>query len=237
MNAGTMAAAPSRGNRFAASDEPASGELRLQRLAHADVEHFHRQYADPAIAALCCWPEFASADAWHDWLDAVQAAPEHALFGIWHRQQGFIGCAGLVLHDGLGFFHYWLGRDFRAQGHGTRTGLALLAFAREHWGLRACYAKVFASNHVSRRSLGKIGFHDTGVPITSPAAHEEQLLRWPSNRHDAADEARRLFAALEADVHVADRPSDNSPLPDVLHLAETAASPSRPMTFEGAKTP
>ena len=39
MNAGTMAAAPSRGNRFAASDEPASGELRLQRkYAAAEAE-------------------------------------------------------------------------------------------------------------------------------------------------------------------------------------------------------
>lgn len=226
MNAG-MAAASISWDRFAAPTGPTSGELRLQQLEHGHVEHFRRQYADPAIAALCCWPEFADADAWHDWLDAIHAAPEHALFGVWHRYQRFIGCAGLVMHDGLGLFHYWLGRDFRAQGHGTRTGLALLAFAREHWGLRACYAKVFASNHASRRSLSKIGFHGVGVQIDSPAPSEEYLLRWPCDHHDAADEARRLFAALEADIQVTGRASDGCLPRDLHHLAETA-SPSVP---------
>lgn len=214
----------------------ARGELRLLRLDHSHLDDFRRQYADPSIAELCCWPAFADDSAWHHWLAEIRAAPEHALFGLWHDRWGFIGCAGLVIHGDLALFHYWLGRDFRGRGHGTRTGLALLDYAREHWGLRACYAKVFANNQASRRCLGKIGFHDTGIRITSPAPREEHLLRWPCDRHDAADEARWLFAALEADIHVTEKPSGSSSLPDAL-LADTAASRrSTRMIFKGART-
>lgn len=202
MIARSSSAAPRAADAPPVAATLVDGELHLHPLEHRHLDEVRRQYADPSIAALCGWPVFANAAAWHGWLDEMLAEPDHVLFGIRHRQWGLLGCAGLAAHDGIGFFHYWLGRDFRGRGYGSRAGRTLLHFARERCGLRACYAKVFAGNLASQRSLLKIGFHFADVAIASTGTPAELLLCWPGRHPGCADEARQLFAALGADIHV-----------------------------------
>jgi len=182
---------------------PCDEELRLQPLGHHHVDDFRWQYVDPDIAMLCNLPSFADTEQWHAWLDETWGGGDQALLGIWHRQWGFIGCVGLGVYEDLGFFHYWLGNEFRGYGFGPRAGRVLLNFAREHWGVRACYAKVYVSNASSQRGLAKIGFDATDIPLLGNEAMPELLMHWPADEHCSAEEARRLFVALDIETQVA----------------------------------
>ena len=99
------------GERFLPWDQALAhdGELFLEPLGHQHAGDFAWQYYDPAIAELCCLPRFETEEQWHQWLHTHQHYADHIMFGIQHQDWGFIGCVGLVLHQGVGFFYYWLG--------------------------------------------------------------------------------------------------------------------------------
>ncbi|RDU94727.1 GNAT family N-acetyltransferase [Trinickia dinghuensis] len=146
------------------SDEDA---LYLEPLGHHHVSDFRWQYYDPAIAQLCCLPDFKTTDDWHAWLDDAHSRDDHR-FAIMHRSWGFIGSVGLTLHGDVGFFYYWLGRDFQGYGFGPDAATQLLAAAHRHAGMRCCYAKVYDYNTPSRKALEKMGFLDTGIRAAAP---------------------------------------------------------------------
>ncbi len=179
-------------------------DLRLVPLGHQHQDDFAWQYHDPAIAELCCLPRFEDGDHWHGWLDAVRGYGDQIVYALLHREWGFAGCVSLVLRDGLGFFYYWLGRDFQGHGLGPRGGALLLAHAERHWALRACYARVYASNARSRRGLEKLGFVRLALPIDGDRAPECLYRRGEplAGRGAVADEARALFAAMGSRVRV-----------------------------------
>lgn len=179
-------------------------ELRLVPLGHQHVDDFAWQYYDPAIAELCCLPQFKNADHWHAWLDEVRGYGDQVVYAVIHRDWGFVGSVSLIVHDDLGFFYYWLGRDFQGQGLGPRAGALLLAHAERHWGLRTCYTKVFASNTPSQRGLAKLGFAPLALPIDAGRSAENlyrRVVAAPSTA-DVANEARRLFAAMGSRIRV-----------------------------------
>jgi len=180
----------------------AAGELRLELLGHQHMADYQWQYTDPAIAELCCLPEFGCEGEWHTWLEHNLATPDLALYGIWHCHWGFVGCVGLNLIQGLGFFHYWIGSDFRGYGFGPQAGEALLAHAAENWDMSVCYAKVFDHNHASQRGLARIGFGDTGIPIAAPEMAAEHLLCWPGVGHADVEQVRWLFEMLDGPTRV-----------------------------------
>jgi len=168
-----------------------TGELVLEPLAHHHQPDFAWQYADPAIAALCCLPRFADALAWHHWLADAWHDGARMPYAILHREWGFIGCASLTVHGGIGFFYYWLGHDFQGRGYGPHAGDLLLATGERACGLRCCYAKVFDHNIRSRRGLEKMGFADLG--IRGAAEHSDQLFY----RRGQAQARRRIVSELD----------------------------------------
>ncbi|KGI78268.1 hypothetical protein LF63_0108075 [Oleiagrimonas soli] len=178
------------------------GELRLQALGHHHIDDFRWHYDDPAMIDLCCLPDFEDDADWHAWLDEIHEAGDQALFGLWHRYWGFVGCVSLIMHAGLGLYYYWIGRDFRGLGFGPRAGRLLLEQAQAAWGMRACYAKVYAHNAPSLRGLSKIGFQPTGVPIMRPGQAPEHLLRWPEACGDVGEEAWSFLKHVDRATHV-----------------------------------
>jgi RimJ/RimL family protein N-acetyltransferase len=177
-----------------------NGELLLEPLGHHHIEDFRWQY-DASVVELCCLPEFGNDAHWHAWLDECRACEGQTLLGIWHRVWGFIGCVSLTVRDGVGFFYYWLGPDYRGHGYAPRAGAMLLAWAARR-GLCACYAKAYAENRSSQIGLAKIGFAALDIPIACEGMPPEQLFRWPTPAEDVTEEARALFLSIGADTCV-----------------------------------
>ncbi len=151
--------------------------LRLEPLSHQHVADFAWQYYDPSIADLCCLPHFNNDEEWHTWLDEMACFDDQMMFAIWHHDWGFIGSVSLILQDGIGFFYYWVGRDFQGHGFAPRAAALLFELAETQWGMTACYAKVFADNMVSRRGLTKLGFKPVNFTIESHQKDEIHLRR------------------------------------------------------------
>lgn len=185
----------------AASDDP---DLRLTPLGQRHLLDYAWQYHDPDIGARCNLPDFTDAGEWLAWLKATREQGDRVTLAVLHREWGFIGSVSLVLHDGIGFFYYWLGRDFQGHGLGPRAGVLLLGHAERHWGLRACYARVYADNAASRRGLAKLQFRELSLAIAGDGA-EERLYRRAEqdvSEAEAASEARELFARMESRARV-----------------------------------
>jgi GNAT superfamily N-acetyltransferase len=127
-------------------------------------------------------------------------------FGVWHAYWGFIGLVNLVMAEDIGFFHYWIARDFQGNGFGPHAVELLLHLAEQAWGLRTCYAKCFADNLPSRKALAKLGFAKLEVPICSPVPREEWHFVRPSRKDfdpsHLRDELAFLFSRMGSDSQV-----------------------------------
>lgn len=191
--------------RFASTRKcDSTAELALEPLAHHHARDFGWQYADPGIARLCCLPDFVDELDWHHWLAGVWRAGGRLPHAVLHREWGFIGCVSLALHGDVGFFYYWLGRDFQGQGHGPRAGELLLAIARQAYGLRCCYAKVYDHNLRSRRGLEKMGFADLGMRGAGEDCNQLFYRRGPARpRRELAEELNWLLERMDAQVRAA----------------------------------
>lgn len=187
---------------------PGTGaELALEPLAHHHARDFAWQYSDPAIAALCCLPVFADALDWHRWLAELWRQGRRLLFAVLHREWGFIGCVNLTLHRDLGFFYYWLGRNFQGHGFGPRAGQLLLDMGERAYGLRSCYAKAFDTNLRSRRGLDRMGFADLGMRGAGDDGNQVFYRRGPEQgRRRTVEELHGLLESMDASVRPA-RPS------------------------------
>ncbi len=184
---------------------PIVGEsLRLEPMGHHHAGDFAWQYYDPAIAERCCLPAFADHAHWHRWLDQCWGYGDQCLYAVLHPEWGFIGSVSLILRGDIGFFYYWLGRDFQGYGLGPAAARLLLDHARGHRGMRTCYAKVFEDNMPSRRALEKLGFDALDICPAPPNAHEV-LYRsgLPQCREDSVEELRTLFERMGAETRIA----------------------------------
>ncbi|GAB2182334.1 hypothetical protein DLREEDagrD3_25570 [Denitratisoma sp. agr-D3] len=179
-------------------------DLQLEPMGHHHIRDFAWQYYDPAIAERCCLPKFRSDNEWHEWLDDTYRYGDQGIYAVIHREWGFIGNVSLIQHAGIGFFSYWLGRDFQGKGFGPRAVALMLSFASERYGLHTCYAKVFDVNIPSRRALEKLGFEDIQVSAVSPDDNEMFYRRGPSADRDLiAEELHWLMAAMNASTRPA----------------------------------
>jgi RimJ/RimL family protein N-acetyltransferase len=193
-------------------------ELRLEPLAPHHLPDFAWQYYDPAIAELCCLPKFASDAQWSAWLGGIYQAGDQRIYAVLHRSWGCVGCVSLIQYRDIGFFYYWIGRDFQGQGLGPRAVELMLAMAAERYGLRTCYAKVYDDNTPSRRALEKLGFADIVVSAVAPDEREMFYRRGlPATRQQIAAELHWLMAAI-----------DSSTVPAILLLpADVTTTASR----------
>ena len=181
-----------------------SGALTLEPLAHHHARDFAWQYGDPSIAELCCLPVFADALDWHRWLAGLWREGRRLLYAVLHDGWGFIGCVSLTLHRGLGFFYYWLGKNFQGQGFGPCAGGLLLDLGQRAYGLRGCYAKAFDYNLRSRRGLEKMGFTELGMRGAGEDCDQVFYRRGPpQGRRHTADELHRLLDSMDASVRPA----------------------------------
>lgn len=181
------------------------GELRLEPLGEHHLRDFAWQYHDPAIARLCCLPDFGSDQAWLDWLRQSYGYGDQVLFAVLHREWGFVGSVSLILHRGVGFFYYWIGSEFQGNGLGPRAVSRLLALGREQYGMRVCYANAFAENYPSRRGLGKLGFEMLTVRALPPDAQERfYRLGDPVSRQQAIRELDVLMRDMGSPMQLYD---------------------------------
>ncbi len=178
--------------------------LRLEPLGHHHVEDFARQYFDPAIAERCCLPTFADDVQWHRWLDQCWGYGNQRLYAVIHPDWGFVGSVSLIIRDDVGFFYYWLGRDFQGYGLGPAAAGLLLEDGQRHFGMHTCYAKVFHDNAASRRALEKLGFDALDFRPAPPNADEMFYRLGPAqSRHGSVEELRALFDRMGSDTRIA----------------------------------
>ena len=178
--------------------------IHLEPLGHHHISAFARQYYDPTIAQLCCLPQFDSDDQWHKWVDEVASYGDQVVFAVLHEEWGFVGSVSLVLHEGVGFFYYWIGPDFQGHGLGPKAVNLMLAMARESCSMHTCYAKVFEYNRASQRGLEKLGFEKLTVGAAPP--HDDELFyRWgcPVAHEEAVRELKRLMRLMGSDIKIA----------------------------------
>lgn len=184
---------------------PIEGDaLHLEPLGHHHCADFAWQYWDPHIARLCCLPSFADDMAWHRWLDECWGYGDQRLYAVIHPEWGFVGSVSLTMHGDLGFFYYWIGRDFQGQGFGPAAVSLLLGDAFERHGMRTCYAKVFEDNAPSRRALARLGFEALDFRPAPP--HDDEMLYRlgpPQGRWDSAEALRDLFGRMGSETRVA----------------------------------
>jgi RimJ/RimL family protein N-acetyltransferase len=173
-------------------------ELRLEPLGHCHLLDFALQYRDPAIAELCCLPDFRDDAHWHRWLAEIHALGDQRIFAVIHADWGWIGCVSLIRQDDAGILYYWIGADHRGHEYGSRAAALMLEAARRDHGLRSCFAKVLDYNHASRRTLDKLGFEDLQLSAAAPNEHEMfYRLGEPCSRAQAINRLHALLAQLE----------------------------------------
>ena len=160
--------------------DPRLSPIYLQLLRPEHIDHFFWQYAAQDIAPLCCLPQYASAQHWQQWLDDELDDPHRYTLAICHQHWGLIGVVSLLLYQGLGLVYYWLGADFRGQGYTAQAVQHLLAYAQQHWGLQACYAKTFCDNIASQALLQRLGFCALPIAIIDlqQSCKPEYLYGW-----------------------------------------------------------
>lgn len=188
---------------FGATLTAADDGLYLEPLGHHHISAFARQYYDPAIARLCCLPQFDSDEKWHQWVDEVSSYGDQVVFAVLHEEWGFVGSVSLVLHEEVGFFYYWIGPDFQGNGLGPKAVNLMLAMARESCGMHTCYAKVFEYNRASQRGLEKLGFERLAVSAAPP--HDDEFFyRWgcPSTHDETVRELKRLMLLMGSDIGI-----------------------------------
>ncbi len=189
--------------------------MSLTPLSYHHKEEFFWQYFDPQIAELCCLPKFNEADkvdednTWSDWLSYQHSLQEQTTFAVIHKNWGFIGVVSLVVQRNVGYFYYWLGKDFRGQGFGGEAVELLLAFGREVQGIDCCYAKVFEYNRASQRAMEKLGFER--LPFNAAVPYETEQLYYlgcGKSVEDNALECQQLFddmgSATQVDMSLFD---------------------------------
>lgn len=148
--------------------------LRLELMSCHHGNEFLWQYFDPQIAQLCCLPEFDESYTWSDWLQYQQSLTDQNTFAVIHQHWGFVGVVSLVAHQNVGYFYYWLGKDFRGQGFGGEAVSLLLEFGCEYLGINCCYAKVFEHNSSSQKAMEKLGFQR--LPFNAAPPNETEQL-------------------------------------------------------------
>ena len=203
---GAMHAHLQQWRRFiGARASPIEGDpLRLDPLGHHHREDFVWQYWDPDIARRCCLPDFRSDLEWHRWLDACWGYGDQMLYAVVHREWGFVGSVSLTLHGRLGFFYYWIGRDFQGHGLGPAAVRLLLEDAFSRHGMTTCYAKVYEDNLASRKALTRIGFEALDFRPAPPYGDEMFYRLGESQpRERSVDDLRELFERMHSDTRVA----------------------------------
>lgn len=143
-------------------------ELFICPLEEQHLSSFTWVYQDTQIAKLCNLPVFGDDEQWYQWLDNDQVNANKHVFAVNHLHWGFIGVVSIEVHDGVGFFYYWLGQDFQGGGLGPQAVNLLLEIAQQHMDMRCCYAKVFKDNIASQKAMGKMGFNPVPFGIDKP---------------------------------------------------------------------
>ena len=188
---------------------PAWGDanLRLVPLDHVHCDDFAWAYHDPEIASRCCLPLFADAAEWHTWVDDCRAFGDQMTFAVWLQDWGFIGSVSLIMAEDIGFFYYWIAKEFQGLGLGPKAAHMLFELAETHWGLCVCYAKCFSDNLPSRRGLAKLGFELLNIHIRTENGNELHFRRISSGcmpAFDIPEELRFLFQRMESTSQVAE---------------------------------
>ena len=147
---------------------PDNHELFICPLEEQHLSSFTWVYQDTQIAKLCNLPEFGNDEQWYQWLDTDQVNPDKHVFAVNHLHWGFVGVVSIEIHDGVGFFYYWLGQDFQGGGLGPQAVNLLLEIAQQHMDMTCCYAKVFKNNVASQKAMGKMGFKPVPFRIDHP---------------------------------------------------------------------
>jgi RimJ/RimL family protein N-acetyltransferase len=178
--------------------------LLLEPLGHHHADDFARQYFDPAIAERCCLPTFVDDARWHRWLDQCWGYGDQRLYAVIHPDWGFTGSVSLIIRGDVGFFYYWLGRDFQGYGLGPAAARLLLEDAHRQFGVHTCYAKVFQDNAASRRALEKLGFDALDFRPAPPDADEMFYRLGPAqSRQGSVEELRALFGRMGSSTRIA----------------------------------
>ncbi len=175
-------------------DQSISNHLRLEPLSHHHSNEFFWQYWDPQIAELCCLPYFENKEQWNSWLTRQQSLIDQSTFAVMHKRWGFIGVVSLVTHSNVGFFYFWIGKNFRNSGYGTEAVSLLLQMGVEYFNIDCCYAKVFEQNKKSQKALSKLGFQQ--LPFIAAVPHEDELYYYAGAEKSAKENARELHHLL-----------------------------------------
>ncbi|MFT4929671.1 MAG: RimJ/RimL family protein N-acetyltransferase [Phenylobacterium sp.] len=176
------------------------GDLQLCPLEAQHLASFSWVYADPNIAHLCNLPEFESDQEWLDWLALNQDCQGHTVFAVNHHQWGFIGSVFLAVHDGVGFFYFWLGEDFQGKGFGPRAVDLLMQLGKERLGMNYCYTKVFGDNMNSQQAMNKIGFNSLPFRVARPYQNQVYFYRGAQQTpQNQATQLRLLIRAMGFD--------------------------------------
>lgn len=171
-----------------------SAHLRLEPLSHHHSNEFFWQYWDPQIAELCCLPFFENKVQWHSWLTKQHSLIDQSTYAVMHERWGFIGVVSLVSHQNVGFFYFWIGKNFQNKGYGTEAVCLLLQMGAEYFNIDSCYAKVFKNNKKSQKALSKLGFQQ--LPFVVAVPHENELYYYAGEEKSAKENARELHYLL-----------------------------------------
>jgi RimJ/RimL family protein N-acetyltransferase len=157
-----------------------SDDLLLIPLEEQHLSGFSWVYHDPQIAQLCNLPDFGNDDQWFDWLAVDQNNTNKNVFSVIHESWGFIGSVSIEIHEGVGFFYYWLGQDFQGGGLGPQSVLLLLNLAEQQLGMTCCYAKLFQHNFASQKAMKKMAFQALPFEVVSSGDEQVYYYRGPN---------------------------------------------------------
>ena len=103
----------------------------------------------------------------------------------------------------LGFFYYWVGKDYRGQGLGGEAVSLLLTVGSEYLGIECCYAKIYEYNKSSQNGIKKLGFER--LPFNAAPPNETEQLYYLGCKKSAEEnalECQQLFNDMDSSTKV-----------------------------------
>jgi len=116
-----------------------------------------RQQSDPDIRRFARLPALRSAGEALSWIRTQACAPAQRILALMHPACGLIGVLGLARDGVAATFYFWIGAEYRGQGHG-KTCLRLLKRLAWRLGVRHLYSSVSAANARSLSLLERGGY-------------------------------------------------------------------------------
>lgn len=141
--------------------------LQLEPLGQEHAAALLYQYRDRQIGIMTCLPALDTIEQTQEWISKEQLDAGRASFAVMHECWGLVGMVSIHCSADAGYFYFWTGSDFQAQGLGQQAAQLLFEMMAQH-GITEIFTSAYEDNLRSIHALTRLGFDELAVRALAP---------------------------------------------------------------------